>query len=226
MPRLPGHRWAVAALVVAGVAVSSSGSALGASEPITTTTSCCAFSKPSFAIDPGTVAIFQNLDPGIAPHDVVANENGTNGRPLFASATIPAGQAPVTGTETLNPGNYRFFCTIHPTQMTGDLVVNGTAPAVGAKVLSRSLDAVVSSGKLKVQLSSASATRGVSLAASLGKAKLGAKGGIDLAAGTRTIAVKLSRAGRTALTDRKSAKVKVAVSVPGGTPVTVKQRLR
>ncbi len=203
------------------------GQAFGASETITTTTSCCAYSKSTFSIDPGTVATFENLDPGIAPHDVVATTNGTNGKPRFASATITAGQAPVTGTETLNPGSYGFFCTIHPTQMTGNLVVTGTAPTVSAKVLSRSLDGAVSSGKLKVELSSTGSARDISLAARKGKKALGSKGAISLAPGApTTIPVRLSRSGRSALEDLKSAQVTVTVTVPGGSPVTVKQRLR
>ena len=227
MRRVPGLRWAAAALAAAGVAIPTAGEALGASEVITTTTSCCAYSKPSFTIDPGTVATFQNLDPGAAPHDVVATDSGTNGSPLFRSAVINAGQAPVAGTESLNPGSYPFFCTIHPTQMTGNLVVTGTAPTVGAKVLSRSLDGAVSSGKLKVQLTSSGPVRDVSLTARKGKKVLGSKGGISLEAGARTtISIRLSRSGRTALEDLKSALVKVSVTVPGGSPVTLKQRLR
>lgn len=216
----------VAALALAGVALSPAGPALGASETITTTTSCCAFSKSSFTIDPGTVATFQNLDPGVAPHDVVSTDNGANGKPLFASATIQAGQAPVTGTESLNPGTFRFFCTIHPTQMTGDLVVTGTAPVVGAKVFSRSLDAVVSSGKLKVKLSSTGAARDLSLTARKGKTMLGTKGGISLETGARTISLRLSRSGRAALEDLEAARVTVTATVPGGEPVSAKQRLR
>ena len=111
--------------------------------------------------------------------------------------------------------------------MTGNLVVTGTAPTVGAKVLSRSLDGAVSSGKLKVQLTSTGPARDVSLTARKGKKVLGSKGGISLAAGARTtIPIRLSRSGRTALEDLKSALVKVSVTVPGGSPVTLKQRLR
>jgi plastocyanin len=213
--------------VATGLSAASAAPALAVSEPITTTTSCCAYGKPSFSIDRGTTALFQNLDPGLAQHDVVANESGANGRPLFASATILAGQAPVTGTETLNPGTYRFFCTIHPTQMTADLVVTGAAPVVAAKALSRSLEGVASSGKLKVKLTTTEPANGLSVTARRGKAKLASKGGLNLAAGaSTTVTLRLSRASRDSLEDLKSATVKILVTVPGGSPVTLKQRLR
>lgn len=216
----------IAALAVAGVTAATAEQALGASEPITTPTSCCVFSKPSFTIDQGTVATFQNSDPGFAPHDVTATGTGTNGKPLFASATINVGQVPVNGTETLNSGSYGFFCTIHPIQMTGTLLVSGTAATVGVKVLSKRLKAAVKSGKLKLKLRSTGALRGVSVTARKGKKQLGSKGGISLSAGARTISLRLSRGGRAALKNLKAAKVKVTVTVPGGQPVTAKARLR
>ena len=120
-------RRVIVAVVVTGAAAFGATQALGASEPITTTTVCCSYGKAQFTIDRGTVATFQNNDPGIAPHDVTAVDSGTNGQPLFRSATINQGQTAVNGTQSLAPGTYRFFCTIHPTQMAGELVVTGTA---------------------------------------------------------------------------------------------------
>lgn len=220
-------RWVIAALVVAGVATPAVEQALAASEPITTSAACCTFGKPSFTIDRGTVATFQNADPGVAPHDVTAVDSGAGGKPLFSSATINQGQTPVKGTESLAAGTYRFFCTVHPIQMTGDLVVTGGPPAVRVKILSRKLDGVVSKRKLKVRLRATSALRGVSLTARRGKRKLGAKRGIKLPAGApRTISLPLSRGGRAALKGLGTAKVKVTATVPGGKTATAKRRLR
>jgi plastocyanin len=58
---------------------------------------------------------FTNLD--VPQHDV-QSEDGA-----FTSPLIGAGQStPVTGVETLPPGNYGFFCSLHR-NMTGTLQV-------------------------------------------------------------------------------------------------------
>jgi plastocyanin len=115
-------------LAIAGLAVLGAAHALASTEPITASTVCCSFSKTQFTIDRGTVATFQNQDPGISPHDVTAADVGPSGQPLFRSSTITLGQTPVSGTDSLVAGSYRFFCTVHPTEMSGELVVTGTAP--------------------------------------------------------------------------------------------------
>jgi len=214
-------------LVAVGLVALGATQALGASEPITTSTTCCSYGKASFTIDQGTVATFDNLDPGSSQHDVTAAKNGKGNQPLFRSATINAGQTPVTGTDRLAPGTYHFFCSVHPTEMSGELVVIGVPSGVTVKVLSRNLGAVVSSSKLKVKLSAVTTRNGIKLTASKGKKTLGSKGGINLAAGTsRTVALRLSRAGRNTLKNSGSAKVKVTATVPGASPANATQRLR
>ena len=120
-------------LAVAAAAVLGSSHALASSEPITASAVCCSYGKAQFTIDRGTVATFQNQDPSVAPHDVTAVDVGPSGQPLFRSATIAQGQTPVNGTSTLAPGTYRFFCTVHPIQMAGELVVTGTGPPATTK---------------------------------------------------------------------------------------------
>jgi plastocyanin len=216
----------IVALAVTGAATFGASQALGASEPITTSTNCCSFGQTSFTIDEGTVATFQNLDHGTAPHDVTAADSRA-GKPLFSSAVINLGQTPVNGTDRLAPGTYRFFCTVHPTQMSGDLVVVGSGLSPTIKILSRNLATVVSKGKLQVKLSAAAVTNGVSLTARKGKSKLGSKSGINLPAGaSRTVGVPLSRAGRNSLKNLGAAKIKVTATVPGANAARATRQLR
>jgi plastocyanin len=217
------------AMAVIGATAFGAAQALGASEPITTSSTCCSYGKASFTIDRGATATFDNQDPGVQQHDVTAfDTGGAKNEPLFRSAQINLGQTPVTGTNALGPGTYRFFCTVHPTQMTGQLVVTPSAsPTVAVKVLSRKVGQVSKSGKVKVKLTGLLASRGVSVTARVGKRKLGTANGIDLSAGaSRTVKVPLSRAGKNFLSGRGSAQLKVTASPPGDQTVTATQRLR
>ena len=217
----------IVALAVIGVAAFGAGQAIGASEPITTSTTCCSYGKATFTIDQGTVATFDNLDTSVTQHDVTAVKSGKGGAPLFRSATIGAGQTPINGTNSLAPGTYRFFCSVHATEMSGDLVVVGVPSGVTVKVLSRNLGGVVSSSKLKVKLSAMTARNGIKLTASKGKKTLGSKGGINLAAGTsQHRGAAAQPRGRNTLKNSGSAKVKVTATVPGASPANATQRLR
>jgi plastocyanin len=74
------------------------------------------FDSSEYTIDQGEKLTFSNMDavsPG--PHNVTANTSGSDGKPLFASKTIPNGQAaPVDGAQQLKTGSYDFICTVHP----------------------------------------------------------------------------------------------------------------
>lgn len=216
----------LAAIVLVAVGAAQ---ALAAAETITSSPVCCTFSKPSFTIDQGEVATYQN--PGGSSHNVTATANGPDRAELFRSDTIPSGQAPVPGTQYLSQGTYPFVCTIHP-GMAANLVVTGNGtpiprPDVELKVLSGKLQKVVASRKLKVRVSADSASEDVSLTARKGARKLGSKAGIDLAAGTsRAIKLRLTSAARKALDDLDKAKVKVSATVPFGSPAAAKRTLR
>jgi plastocyanin len=216
------------ALVLIGGAAVAATQAFGASEAITAVAGPT-YGKASFTIDRGTTATFDNQDATATTHDVTAfDTGGAKNEPLFRSAEIGLGQTPVNGTESLGAGTYRFFCTVHPTQMTGQLVVTPSAtPTVVVKVLSRKVGQVSKSGKVKVKLTGLLASRGVSVTARVGKRKLGTANGIDLSAGaSRTVKVALSRSGKNFLRGRGSANLKVTAAPPGDQTVTATQRLR
>jgi plastocyanin len=223
-----GRKRIIVALAVAGVAALGVAHAFGASEAITTSTTCCSYGKASFTIDRGTLATFDNEDPGTSPHDVTAFDNGAKNRPLFRSAQITLGQTPVTGTDALGPGTYRFFCTVHPTEMQGKIVVTPSgSPTVAVTILSSKVGQVASSGKLKVKLRGLLASNNVSLTAKKGSKKLGSTKVASLAAGaSQTVKLPLSRAGKNSLKNLGSAKVKVTAAPPGDKPATATERLR
>jgi plastocyanin len=230
--RMQGRRARRGILGLAAVATIAlgAGQALGASEPIVAPpqpscpTTSCIFSKPSFTIDQGTVATFQNMD--------TVNAHNVSG-PGFGTPQIvaPGASAAVQGTQFLTPGTYPFRCTLH-TGMVANLVVTASGtpvarPKVKLKILSKKLGKVVSSRRLKVKVTAVTASEDVSLSAKKGAKKLGSKGNINLAEGaSRTVSLKLSASGRKALEGLKSAKVKVTAKVPHGSTASATRRLR
>jgi polyvinyl alcohol dehydrogenase (cytochrome) len=74
------------------------------------------YATPTVTIQHGQSLSFTNLD--VPQHDVLGN-NGS-----FGSQLISTGQSgPVTGVESLAPGSYGFYCSLHR-NMTGTLIVN------------------------------------------------------------------------------------------------------
>ena len=118
------------------------------------------FASPVTTIDQGEKVTLRNLD--IAGHDVTSHHTGDDGKPLFASSLVaPGASGPVAGTEYLTTGSYDFFCSIHPGMEAALEVTSAGTPAerpqaegVGVKIVSRSLDRVIETGRLKLKVRS------------------------------------------------------------------------
>jgi plastocyanin len=213
---------ALAALAVA--AMLGAGVALAASEEIVAGPSE-AFSKSTYTTDQGAVVQFRDLG---GSHNVTARQNGPDGKALFRSATISGGTAPVDGTQYLSSGNYAFLCTIHPTTMNGTLSVTGAGtplsrPQAALSLKSKSLAKAIKKGIL-VSIEASTKIDGVTLTAKLGKVTIG-KATVSLAAGAQADLVKLSKAGKSKLRARDTAKVTVTAEIPFGSPASAKAKL-
>jgi plastocyanin len=180
------------------------------------------YSSSVITIDQGEALIFRNLD--LNRHDVVS-KGQAGGKPLFASPLLSSGgEALVQGVQQLGAGSYPFFCSIH-TYMTGTLTVNGgggpaapppsgdtTPPKVTVRVLDSSVSKVRKNGKLRVEVTVGEAGN-AQVAATMKKGKKTvtiAKGSRGFPrAGKATVAMALTKAGRSALKGRSSAAVAV-----------------
>jgi plastocyanin len=80
------------------------------------------YATPAMVTHVGGPLSFVNLD--LPQHDVVADQTGPNGMPLFASPRGALGQiVPVKGLERVQSGHtYGFHCSVHP-GMRGTLIV-------------------------------------------------------------------------------------------------------
>ncbi len=78
---------------------------------------------------PFTIA-FDNQDPGVLHNVALATAEGET--PFFEGELITGPAAADYAIEPLEPGEYFFFCTVHPTTMTGTLTVTeGAEPGGG-----------------------------------------------------------------------------------------------
>ena len=202
----------VRALVVA-VSVSLLAAAYAYADETITARTPNQFASPTTTIDQGEKVTLRNLD--IAGHDVSSKKRSDDGKPLFRSELIaPGDEGPVLGTEYLTTGTYPFVCTVHPgMEATLEVTSQGTPvpkpepPNVSVKITSRDLQRVVKKRKLKVRVSSSKAS--VKLTA---RAKFGRLGGARVefgSAGTKSVAISLSKKARNKLAGRRSAKVTV-----------------
>lgn len=184
------------------------------------------YSSDVITIDQGEALIFRNLD--LNRHDLVSKLQ-EGGKPLFSTPLQnTGGEAVVQGVQQLKGGVYPFFCTIH-TYMTGTLNVTGagtptptpgpsdtTPPKVTVRVVDSSVSKVVKNGKLRVEVTSDEGGN-ATITASM---KKGSKT-LVIAKGTRgfarpgkaTVALPLTKGGKSALRNRKSAAVTVLAGV-------------
>ena len=186
------------------------------------------------SIAQGEKITFTNLD--TIAHDVTASAKSGDGKPLFASAQVSTGgSAPVSGVEALPAGSYPYICSLHPF-MTGTITVTGAgAPAPGGGsgggnggsppppasdstadtvapsftlgVLDTKRSAVAKRKALKVALKTNEEAT-FAITAKAGRTTL-ATGTSKLAAGSRTLSLRLTKAGLKAAKGRKALKLAV-----------------
>ena len=80
------------------------------------------YATPVMTTRPGGPLSFMNFD--LPQHDVIADDKGPDGKPLFQSKLSGLGEvAPIEGLDNVKSGQtYGFFCSLHP-GMRGSLIV-------------------------------------------------------------------------------------------------------
>jgi plastocyanin len=215
-------------VMVAVVAIGAMGYAAYALAADTITATDDRYSAPTYTMNQGERPTFANG--GANQHNVTAQQNGPDKRVLFSTPTLNGGgSAAVDGTQYLTAGTYTFFCTIHPTTMQATLVVTGNGtpqarPSATAKLRTKTISKALKKG-LQVAVTASTQVNGGTVTAKLGKATLG-KTGASLSAGAQNVKLKLSKAGKSKLRKKSSAKVTVTVDVPFGAPATAKGKLK
>ena len=223
-----GRRVALAVAVVALAAMAYAGIALAASDTITAGPAESydrqATGTP-YNADQGDIVQFQDLG---GTHNVTARQPGPDGKPLFRSPTASGGTAAVDGSQYLSAGDYPFFCTVHPTTMSGTLHVTGNGkpqarPTATLALRTKTISKAVKKGLL-VSVSANTPISGATLTAKLGKSTIG-KTTTSLASGAQTKNLKLTKAGKSKLGGKGTAKVTVTADIPFGSPATAKAKL-
>jgi plastocyanin len=80
------------------------------------------YAAPIAIVSAGDGLDFLNTD--VSLHNVVSVARDDLGKPIFKSAlSAGPGSTPVVGVESLTPGDYDFYCSLHPGAMTGTLTV-------------------------------------------------------------------------------------------------------
>src|SRR3954449_9983794 len=110
---MPIRGWRLLGLVVACAALTP---AAAQAATVIEAQTVWRYDMSAYTLAQGDALTFRNADeasPG--PHNVTSNDKGPDGKPRFASETVPNGkEVPVTGAQALPPGSYSFFCTVHP----------------------------------------------------------------------------------------------------------------
>jgi len=214
-----------AALAVAGAlfAAPALGDATITAGPVPNT-----FSTKDATIDQGQNVTFQNSD-NTAFHDVTADQNGSDGKALFASETIAGGKtAPVKGVEFLTTGDYAFHCSVHPFMMgTLHVTANGTPkprtpsnpapnpadmspPDASVKILDSRISAVLEHHGLRVRIKTDEPAR-FQLSATSGKTKVAT--GTVTSKGAKTVKLSLTKQGKKLLSKASKVKLKLTAKV-------------
>jgi len=181
------------------------------------------YATPNVTIDQGEKLTFQNSD--VVSHDVTSEKTGAGNKPLFSTPLVSGGGSSfVEGSQYLTAGSYAFFCSVHA-NMRGTLTVttagtpvprpgsggggaggggggqaDTTPPTVTFGIKASRSSQVRRAGALKVGVT-VDEPADLQLNATVGsKAKLIASGTAQFSvADTRTVTLKLTRAGRRAL---------------------------
>lgn len=82
------------------------------------TTQNIAFSTDTIEVPAGKDFCIHLVNEDTAPHDVTILDGSAE---LFNGDDVPAGESATYAISGLQPGEYRFICSLHPTQMVGDL---------------------------------------------------------------------------------------------------------
>ena len=227
-------RRGIGSLLAAGVlALLFSAAPASAADSIVAEKDCCSFATGPYFQDLGEIPTFENPAES-NPHNVASTVTGPDGDWLFRSKTIGADSTtPVDGTQYLQAGSYPFFCTLHGPSMSGELIVQGdkgtvvARPSIRVSIPSQRLKKVRKSGKLRVKVRADTASSGIRISARLGKKAIAPKSKFSLSAGaSRTVKLKLSRAGRKALAKGRKAGISVSGTVSFGKPSSAKRKLR
>jgi plastocyanin len=214
-----------AALAVAGAfwAAPALGDATITAGPLPNT-----YATTDATIDQGQNVTFQNSD-RTALHDVTADQDGSDGKALFASETIEGGKsAPVKGVEFLTTGDYAFHCSVHPF-MTGTLHVtaNGTPkprtpdnpapnpadtepPDATVRILDTRISGVLEHRGLRIRVKTSEPAR-FKLTATSGKTRVAL--GTITSKGARTAKLDLTKSGKKLLFRASTVKVKLTAKV-------------
>jgi plastocyanin len=224
----------ILALLVSAITMFSGVAVAGAADTITASLTCCTFAPGPYSQDLGEIPTFENPVGADAPHNVTSTTRGPDGGPLFRSQTIAAASSsPVDGTQYLTGGTYPFYCTLHGLSMSGELVVDGgkgevvTRPAIRASVAAQRLRAIRRSGVVTVAVRALAGSPVVNLQVKGGARTIASATGIKVNTGaTRKVRLRLTKAGRKAVSKGRRVVISVKGSVAFGSPSSARRTIR